>query len=767
MWRLLFVVAAAANALTLNNMVIHLLPLEHNPRARQLSGIPRLWILQTDTPPTDHHSKLGNGTYLVKSVDMAEHTGKFSPYESIHKYRKDLNTSRGVVVYCVDATRPFQYIKAKVLSDKRVFVAPPVTSGVLEALASSQNVIWITEPHIAVQHALVSRSVLDGMSVLPPHVVNGTYGRLFTMDTGLDTDHCLFHDSDPVPTAVWSSFAPVLNGTGKIIGVYTTPLTNLIDGAHGTASAGVATGYMCADGNSGMATAAQVLFMDVSGGENETLNIPQDLGDIFARVHDHDISVHSASWGCAQCPGGDYSDLAWQFDYFAYTYDILHVFSAGNSGPGPITSPATAKNALSVGAGMSAYSAFSSYTGDPSLFDWSSVASFSSVGPLQDGRVAPSLVAPGVHVLTGFALADPEPGHDNFVFDSGTSFSAPAVAGLALQIDAWFINTTGIRATAAMKRAILINSARPTARVVDVYTSHVVLNSIAPRDLSYGVPMLDFTSLVSLDRHVFNGSRVAYCFTTLGTTANITLAWTDPPGHIHVSPTLINDLNVYVTLNGVEYELDDHLNTQERLMLTTSVGQQGRIIITATGPLSTATQNYSVAMTGVVLGTGSCGTCLLEDRASCAGGIGLCNSDNGTLVCVSSTCPSQQVWNGSACSAVVSAPACTLSHGKGLLVNSTCVPNSCDTDYYLSGSRCVCFPTRACDAGTVAACVDDEFLVCPVPVVITYNMAPTNAGTAPAILGIGITLGVLFALAIFYLLCCTSSLSTLGKSKVL
>ncbi len=92
---------------------------------------------------------------------------------------------------------------------------------------------------------------------------------------------------------------------------------------------------------------------------------------------------------------------------------VILVNSAGNTGMGPwkkITVPADADSILTVGA----------------VNDMPShrIAPFSSVGPSQDGRVKPDVVAMG-------APARLVNGRGVIMSDMGTSFAAPIICGLA------------------------------------------------------------------------------------------------------------------------------------------------------------------------------------------------------------------------------------------------------------------------------------------------------------------------------------------------
>ena len=91
---------------------------------------------------------------------------------------------------------------------------------------------------------------------------------------------------------------------------------------------------------------------------------------------------------------------------------IVLVNSAGNSGMGPwkkIGVPADATDILAVGA--------------VNDMPQHSIAPFSSVGPTQDGRIKPDIVAIG-------APARLVNGRGVIISDMGTSFSAPVVCGL-------------------------------------------------------------------------------------------------------------------------------------------------------------------------------------------------------------------------------------------------------------------------------------------------------------------------------------------------
>ncbi|GHB60044.1 S8 family serine peptidase [Persicitalea jodogahamensis] len=96
---------------------------------------------------------------------------------------------------------------------------------------------------------------------------------------------------------------------------------------------------------------------------------------------------------------------------YAARRGILVVNSAGNSGNDPwklVTPPADADSILAIGA----------------TFSNRSYAPFSSIGPTTDGRIKPDVSAQGVGTTIGNSTGGATSG-------SGTSFSAPLIAGMA------------------------------------------------------------------------------------------------------------------------------------------------------------------------------------------------------------------------------------------------------------------------------------------------------------------------------------------------
>lgn len=177
--------------------------------------------------------------------------------------------------------------------------------------------------------------------------------------------------------------------------------------------------------------------------------------------------VVNASWGLSVVNG---CDSTFQGDFEALrAAGIVVAFAGGNSGPSPSTSLSPANNVDGFSAGA--------------VDATSAVADFSSRGPSAcTGATFPDLVAPGVSVKTsdlslgGFPL---------YAYVSGTSFSAPHVAGAAALLAGAFP-----AATAADLEQALRSTARDLGPLgpdndygyglVDAYAAYTAIAAVTP-----------------------------------------------------------------------------------------------------------------------------------------------------------------------------------------------------------------------------------------------------------------------------------------------
>ncbi len=159
--------------------------------------------------------------------------------------------------------------------------------------------------------------------------------------------------------------------------------------------------------------------------------------------------VLNHSWGSGSTPGGwvGTEPMAVAFDNEVYDYGQLHVFSAGNAGPGvsTVSLQASAKNVLTVG-GVVDYN--KAPEGLPGSL-WNS----SSRGPVADGRWKPNVVAPAIWVRS----IRPQTLNE-YSNGMGTSMASPHVTGLAAQL---LDHHAFLRYRPAATEALLLATALP------------------------------------------------------------------------------------------------------------------------------------------------------------------------------------------------------------------------------------------------------------------------------------------------------------------
>lgn len=303
---------------------------------------------------------------------------------------------------------------------------------------------------------------------------------------------------------------------------------------------------------------------------------------VVERSYQNGAAITSNSWGSDAY--SEYDATAQAYDYLTRdassltpgNQEVLHIFSAGNAGglgTRTIGSPATAKNVLSVGATENVRD-----EGIADICGWTQsdnaddIAPFSSRGPTQDGRVKPDIVAPGIHIQ-GPASQDADfkgtgichgassiyypSGQTLYTWSSGTSHSAPAVAGAAQLAYEYYqrVIQPGKTPSPAMLKALLLG----TTRYLDGLDSGDRLPSIHQ---GWGDPNLSllFSAVprLAVDQTVtFTDSLQEY--TLSGQIADtskpvrITLAWSDAPGAPPAS-VYVNDLNLEVIAGGQIYK---------------------------------------------------------------------------------------------------------------------------------------------------------------------------------------------------------------------
>lgn len=295
------------------------------------------------------------------------------------------------------------------------------------------------------------------------------------------------------------------------------------------------------DAYRGMAPDALIVsYMYESCTPNCLYDSPQDIWENYSQaLQQYGAEIATNSIG-ANIPYNNYP-CDWQGDYELTSTildsivqgglggNLIVLFAAGNdrnpdrcgNAYETMGVPAAAKNIISVGA----------------TNDNDGMASFSSWGPVDDGRIKPEVCSPGVDIVSCLANG----GHGAM---SGTSMSTPITAGnVALMVQAYHENIEDATPSASLIKAIMCNSAED-------------LGNPGP-DYSYGFGRTDAVrNIDTIIQRRFIEDQVADNQTWEETFyilpgqpfLKVTLAWTDEPAAQGAGDNaLINDLDIRLT----------------------------------------------------------------------------------------------------------------------------------------------------------------------------------------------------------------------------
>jgi hypothetical protein len=283
-----------------------------------------------------------------------------------------------------------------------------------------------------------------------------------------------------------------------------------------------------------------------------------------------------------------------------------------------IPTDSTSKNIVTVGA-VDVSKARNRELGEITM------ASFSSWGPADDGRVKPDVVAHGVDIYS--CTAGSNRSYDS---SSGTSMATAVASGSAVLLPEFYARFSPERAMrSATIKALLIHTADDLGNVGPDYcygwglinikaaVDHIQTHFDDPNALAMVEDRLDLETTVH-----------AYSFLWDGVSAiRATLVWTDPPGTVvegldDRTPCLVNDLDLRIIgPEGTIYRPfvlnpskpvepatfgDNSIDNVEQVWIETPA-MEGRydVLVSYKDSLVDEEQEYSLLLSGQAIGSGA------------------------------------------------------------------------------------------------------------------------------------------------------------------
>ncbi|WP_224961149.1 S8 family serine peptidase [Geomonas subterranea] len=498
----------------------------------------------------------------------------------------------------------------------------------LAGIAALEAVTWIGE-HFEMEllndtARWVVQSNVPGSLSIWDKGIHGEGEIVGVGDSGLDYDIPWIRDPAGTP----------IGGAHRKLAGYDTTYGDDYDSdspGHGTHVCGTLAGDRTPvdglDSANGMAPKARLFVQDLTPGASSYVFPPDDLGLLFGSAYQAGARLHSNSWGNSD---SSYSLFTQSADRFLWDHkEFLVLVANGNSGPtlSTVGSPANAKNVVSVGA---------SYNGS----DDQNLASFSSRGPAADGRIKPTVTAPGVGLVSADSDGLKESFNSGTRTMSGTSMATPTVAGTAALVRQYFSQgyyplgtATPAKAflpSGALVKAVLINSAQdmtgsgtngPIPSTGQGW-GRVQLDRVLPFGVDAGT-----LAVVTEDAGVATDGGWSREFPAAGSEPlKVTLAWTDYPGAPGAAKALVNDLDLTVTApdgtrffgnafvggESVAGGTADRLNVEEQVLI--KAPRAGMYTVTVSGyNVPQGPQPFALAITGVV-GASQRGTLALDRK---------------------------------------------------------------------------------------------------------------------------------------------------------
>jgi len=496
--------------------------------------------------------------------------------------------------------------------------------GLVGAIARIDDVWWIEEdPEFYLMNdtgVWVCQTNVVGSTPIWDHGLHGENEIVAVMDSGIDYNSCWFRDGGAAPGPTHRKVIDYQLYGGGIA-------YDGCDVGHGTHVCGTLAGDQSYvnPGNivcNGIAYKAKLMMQDI-GADDEwsclsgQIQVPTSCWAAYADAYGGGARIHSNSWGSTE---NSYDSYAADVDNFMWqNADFLIVFAAGNSGPAAstVSYPGTAKNCITVGA-----------TRRPP--DQHVIAGYSSRGPANDGRIKPTVCAPGGEAAYSYVnSADNDTGNPpaqtcaiaNSPFQ-GTSMATPAVAGCAALTrqyfrDGWYPSGAAepgdaFAPSGALLKAVITNAGCDIS-TADIPNHNEGWGRVLLEDALYFDGDARELIVEDVTPGVGQGGNQTFDLEVDSSSIplEIVLVWTDYPASPGASVAIQNDLDLTVsspggtTLNGnvmsggqsVSGGTADARNVEEVVRLNSPT--PGTYTITVAGAIVPhAPQPFALACTG-------------------------------------------------------------------------------------------------------------------------------------------------------------------------
>jgi hypothetical protein len=331
----------------------------------------------------------------------------------------------------------------------------------------------------------------------------------------------------------------------------------------------------------------------VSAGNDRSDNPLNDETVVWGEIKGNKIILwHSVTYNDSQQPLGD------------------GVYKGGYDN---ISAEATAKNIMTVGAVNDAVS------GNARMVTNATMASFSSWGPTDDGRIKPDIVANGIGL---YSCWNDYNNLGDYYTISGTSMASPNACGsAALLVDYYDQRFPGGAMRASTLKGLIIHTADDRGN--------------PGPDYSYGWGLMNTEAAAQLIKDYADGNMLRMTEAVLSATNSIdqysytsdglspiraTLCWTDPPGplqttHDSRTPALVNDLDLKIVGPGgtnYPYRLDynspssnatmsaeNDVDNVEQVYISAPAAGSYAIVVDYDGVLQDGEQTYSLLVSGL------------------------------------------------------------------------------------------------------------------------------------------------------------------------